>query len=106
MGTKLSLFATVLFVIASSCISTNKSQDNDFFVKKEDFVKAYKTAFVCGCINEGTKGNFYKFLKDNNDLGLFTEGKVPHFPRCMFFAFSNEFDSIPKKNYKEMLKTK
>lgn len=88
MGIKLNLLAIVFFALVSSCISTRKGQDNDFFVKKNDYIKAYKTAFVCGCLNEGTKGNFYQFLKDNNDLGLFTEGDlISHFK-------VNEADSL------------
>lgn len=88
MGVKLVLSAIVFFVLAASCNSTKKSQQTDFFVKEDDYVKAYKTAFVCGCINEGTKGNFYKFLRDNNDLGLFTEGDlISHFK-------VNEADSL------------
>ena len=76
MGSKLNLLGIVFFVLVFSCKSVIKNQGNDFFVKKEDYIKAYKTAFVCGCLNQGTKGNFYKFLKDNNDLGLFTEGDL------------------------------
>lgn len=88
MGIKLILFSVLLVILGSSCRSIKKSQENEFFVKKDDFVKAYKTAFMCGCLNEGTKGNFYKFLRDNNDLGLFTEGDlISHFR-------VNEADSI------------
>lgn len=88
MGIKLISFAIILFALASSCSSIKKSLKNDFFVKEEDYTKAYKTAFVCGCLNEGTKGNFYKFLQENNDLGLFTEGDlISHFK-------VNEADSL------------
>lgn len=80
MGIKLISFTTILFALTCSCSSTKKSLKNDFFVKEDDYTKAYKTAFMCGCLNEGTKGNFYKFLQDNNDLGLFTEGDlISHF---------------------------
>jgi len=76
MGIKLISFAILLHVFAYSCNSSKKSRRNDFFIKEDDYTKAYKTAFICGCLNEGTKGNFYKFLRDNNDLGLFTEGDL------------------------------
>jgi hypothetical protein len=42
-------------------------------LKQEDFIKAYKVSFICGCINAGTKGAFQKFMLDNNDLALFSE---------------------------------
>ncbi len=76
MGTKL-IFCLVIFNIATmSCSSIHRYSKNDFFVREDDYVKAYKTAVMCGCLNEGTNGNFYKFLEDNKDLGLFTEGDL------------------------------
>jgi hypothetical protein len=81
-----------------SCTAHKKNQSNDFFVKEDDFLKAYKTAFVAGCLNEGTNGNFYKFLNDNNDLGLFTEGDlISHFR-------VNEADSLGRV-YAKRIKT-
>jgi hypothetical protein len=80
MGTKLILTATVLLILTSACSNIKKSKKTDFFVREKDFIDAYKSAFLCGCINESTQGNFYKFLKENNDLGLFTEGDlISHF---------------------------
>lgn len=76
MGIKLISVLLTLTVFVSSCSSPRKSQNNDFFVKEEDFLKAYKIAFLCGCLNENTKEKFNKFLKENNDLGLFSEGDL------------------------------
>ncbi len=88
MGTKLMCIMVVLAVFGSTCSTTKKNQSNDFFVKEDDYINAFKTAFLCGCLDKGTRGNFYKFLSENNDLGLFTEGDlISHFK-------VNEADSL------------
>jgi hypothetical protein len=76
MGIKINLFVMIFVTFAWSCRTAKTNRGNEFFVQKDDFIKAYKTAFVCGCLNQGTSGNFYKFLKENNDLGLFTEADL------------------------------
>lgn len=54
--------------------STNrKTVSNENVLSEEDYVKAYKTVVLFGCINGGTNGKFSTFLVENNDLGLFTE---------------------------------
>jgi hypothetical protein len=88
MGVKLMKFIVCITCLFSSCSTSREYRHSDFYVKREDFIKAYKAAFFCGCMNGGTAGNFYKFLKDNNDLGLFSEGDlISHFR-------VNEADSI------------
>jgi hypothetical protein len=62
----------------TALIFTSCSTSKDFKglypnMKQEDFIKSYQVAFVCGCINAGSNNNFNKFLKENNDLGLFSE---------------------------------
>ena len=88
MGIKL-IYRSCLFVILlSACTSTKNRGSNDFSIKEEDYIKSYKIAFVCGCINEGTKENFTRFMLDNKDLGLFTEAEVISHQRV------NEADSV------------
>lgn len=77
-----------IFLLIMSCTATKKKISNDFFVKEEDYVKAYKTVVLYGCLNEGTKGNFSNFLKENNDLGLFSEVDM------IFHSTANIADSL------------
>jgi len=74
MGTKLIVLLLIINIFVS-CINSRKRND-DFYINKNDFSKAYKTAIVCGCLTEATNRNFAQFLKDNNDLGLFTQGQM------------------------------
>lgn len=76
MGVKLKWYYSLLLVFLMSCSGTKKYSKNDFFIEKKTYISSYKIAFMYGCLNEATKGNFRKFLEENNDLGLFTEVEV------------------------------
>lgn len=91
MDTKLIKLAFISSVILLACSTSKKNQSSDFFINEEDYIKSYKVAFVCGCINEGTNENFSKFMKENNDLGLFTEVEVISHQKV------KEADSIGRK---------
>ena len=71
-----------------SCTSGRKVISNDYLLKEADYVKAYKAIVFYGCFNEGTKGDFFKFLNKNNDLGLFSEAEV------IFHSTANFADSL------------
>ena len=73
MGIKLVKTITIISFFISGCNSTKYLLKDDFFVAEENFVKAYKTAFACGCINEATKEGLNKFFVDNKDPGLFSD---------------------------------
>ncbi|MDE3126265.1 MAG: hypothetical protein KGK14_12170 [Bacteroidota bacterium] len=88
MAIKLKQTGILLILVLGGCAPTRHSKSNDFFVKEEDYVKSYKVAFICGCINEGTKENLTKFITDNNDLGLFSEAEFISHQRV------NEADSV------------
>jgi hypothetical protein len=72
MGIKLICCLGISLTIAA-CSMNRKTVSNVNLVSEEDYVKAYKTVVLYGCINEGTKGKFSTFLIENNDLGLFSE---------------------------------
>ena len=76
MDTKLIKLSIISTLSLLACNVFKKNHSSDFAINKEDYVKSYKVAFVCGCINEGTKENFTNFIKENKDLGLFTEVEV------------------------------
>lgn len=76
MACKFILPALILLCMVCSCLGSRKQQKNPFYVKKSDYVTAYKTAFMSGCLYASTNGNFYSFLQGNNDLGLFTEADL------------------------------
>lgn len=74
MGTKLSYCYKFLFLLVLlSCTTTRKKTSSGIYVTEKDYIEAYKTSVFYGCMNEGTKGNFSKFLQQENDLGLFTQ---------------------------------
>lgn len=72
MGIKL-VCCFVFLLLVASCTTTKKRVSSGYSVSEEDYIKAYKTVVLYGCLNEATKGNFYTFLLQNNDLGLFSE---------------------------------
>ena len=67
------VFIAILLITISSCSTTKDFRDLYGSMKEKNFVKSYKVAMVYGCINEGTNGNLNRFIKENNDLGLFSE---------------------------------
>lgn len=97
MGTKLKYTSIILVLALVGCSITKHSNLNPFFVKEADYVESYKVAFICGCINEGTKGNFTKFMTDNNDLGLFSEAELISHQRV------NEADSVGRVYSKKLV---
>jgi len=82
------LFCLAIPYFLISCSSGKKAITNDYFVKEVDYIKAYKAFVFYGCFNEGTKGDFFEFLKKNNDLGLFTETEL------IFHTSANFADSL------------
>ena len=91
MDTRLILLALLSTVLVLACNASKKNQSNEFSISEDAFIKSYKTAFICGCINEATNENFARFMRDNNDLGLFTEVEVISHQRV------KEADSIGRK---------
>jgi hypothetical protein len=87
MGIKLICYLGIFFLLMA-CASTKKKLSNDFFLTEEDYVKAYKTVVLYGCLNEGTKGGLSDILKRNNDLGLFSEVDM------IFHSTANVADSL------------
>lgn len=63
------IYFFVLVLLLLSCQSVkNKSEE-------QDYVLAYKTSVLYGCMN-GSNNSFNNYLKSTNDLGLFTEAEV------------------------------
>lgn len=58
-----------LCLVIISC-KAQKNTVNTVLNEEENFVLAYKTSVLFGCINEATQGSFNEFSKENNDLGL------------------------------------
>ena len=87
MGIKL-IYSFVLFIVVLSCTTTKKQVSSEYTVREDDYIKAFKTVVLYGCLNEGTKGDFYKLLSQHNDLGLFSEVDV------MFHSNANIADSL------------
>lgn len=97
MGIKLIYRCCWMVIFLSACTAAKNRCSHDFSQNEEDYIKSYKIAFVCGCINEGTKENFTRFMADNNDLGLFTEAEIISHQRV------NEADSVGRV-YSRMIK--
>jgi len=97
MGTKLRLILGIfgLFLFATSC-AINRKIKLDGYLPKENYIKLYKTAIICGCINEGTKGGLGEFFTKNNDAALFTETEGLSIPIVL------EADSIGKAYSKKI----
>lgn len=91
MDNKLIKLALLSSVLLLACTTSKKKQSNEFSTSEDEFIKSYKTAFICGCINEATNENFARFMRDNNDLGLFTEVEVISHQRV------KEADSIGRR---------
>lgn len=60
----------ILLYVFISCKTSQKVIVSNS--EEESFVQAYKTNVFYGCVDEATGGNFNKFSKENNDLGLAT----------------------------------
>lgn len=138
MGIKLITMCYLCSILLLSCRMNKDGIQSEFTSNVDDYVKSYKIAFTCGCINEGTGEGLSKLIRESNDLGLFTEaevlsgkrisqadslgrlysyrvkaldhedlgGKKPYVSRCLYFAFSNEIDSLAKESHKLTLKQK
>lgn len=59
--------------IFTSCSPSKKLSNSNFNVSREDFVKAYKISFICGCLNQASDNKLSDYLKQQNDPGLFSE---------------------------------
>jgi hypothetical protein len=68
-------FVLSVFILTSSC-SRKIFSSKDYLVKETDYVNAFRAFVFANCLNEGTRGNFSKFLEKNNDLGLFSETEI------------------------------
>jgi hypothetical protein len=73
MGIKLNFMKkvlSILFFVFLSCKTSQKVivSNSD----EESYVQDYKTSVFFGCVDKVTSGNFNKFSKENNDLGLAT----------------------------------
>jgi hypothetical protein len=67
------LFIIVSLTIFYSCKSSKSSLVN---VSKDDYVLAYKTSVLYGCLSESTNEDFQKIMKENDDLGLAIESEI------------------------------
>jgi hypothetical protein len=74
MGIKLKFVILVYSaVFLFACTSMQKIKRSDFYVSKDDFLKSYKTAFICGCINGASNNQLNRFFIETDDTGLFSE---------------------------------
>ncbi|MBX2953331.1 MAG: hypothetical protein KF870_12560 [Leadbetterella sp.] len=105
MNIKYLLLLTVLSSMSVSCLSTSQKRFKKVYVEefklvivgiltlwacactssqkgigapKKDYIRAFKIAVFHGCLNEGTKGDFDRFLRDAGDLGLAREVAILH----------------------------
>jgi|SRR6218665_480672 len=75
MGIRIIIAGILLITLNAGCKTAKQTGSTDYSTR-EEFVKAYKVAFICGCLNEGTKEGFKDFMTRSNDLGLFTEAQL------------------------------
>lgn len=98
MGIKLRVIMELAIVpiLFSSCNGYQKFRKSDFFVEKKYFVDSYKTAFICGCINELTSDSLSKFITDINDNGLFQDIEI------LSYFIAKEADSTGRQYAKKI----
>lgn len=97
MGTGIKYYLAILVLLLSCGVSKHNNKSNTFYISEEDYVKAYKTVILSGCLSEGTHGEFSNFLIKNNDLGLFTEVEM------LFHSTVNIADSIGRIHAKKII---
>ncbi len=79
------LFASSIFY---GCTASHNFKKSDYYVSKTDFVKSYKAAAICGCINELTNDSLKTFMINRGDNGLFVDIEV------ISYQMVKEADSI------------
>jgi hypothetical protein len=79
------LFASSIFY---GCTAAHNFKKSDYYVSKADFAKSYKTAAICGCINELTNDSLKTFMINRGDNGLFVDIEV------ISYQMVKEADSI------------
>jgi|688.fasta_scaffold16494_7 hypothetical protein len=80
-----------------SCTSARNFKKSDYYVSKTDFVKSYKAAAICGCINELTNDSLKTFMINNGDNGLFVDIEV------ISYQTVKEADSVGRLLSKDVL---
>lgn len=65
---KIKLIIVIFIILFASCKTQNAISSSE-----REYIMAYKKAVFYECVNNATKGNLYKFSKENNDLGTATE---------------------------------
>lgn len=97
MGTGIKFYLAILVLFLSCGISKQNKKSNTVYFSEEDYLKAYKTVILSGCLIEGTNGEFSNFLIKNNDLGLFTEVEM------LFHSTVSIADSIGRIHAKKII---
>ena len=85
-----------MILLLPSCTSIRNYKKSDFYVKKDEYLRAHKIAFICGCINEGTNNSLNKFMIENKDVSLFSEAELISHYRV------KEADSIGRIYFKKI----
>ena len=80
-----------------SCTAVHNFKKSVYYVSKTDFVKSYKAAAICGCINELTNDSLNTFMINNGDNGLFVDIEV------ISYQTVKEADSVGRLLSKDVL---
>jgi len=98
MGTKLKISLLVtLSMVLSACYNSRKFKDSGYYVSKNEFTKSYKSAFICGCINNLTNNSLKEFMTKVNDNGLFSDVEL------ISYQIVKEADSVGRLYSKNIL---
>jgi len=89
------LLAIILVIAFLSC-KTQKIKNNSFSEEEELYVLAFKKEVLYSCINEKTNREFYRFLDNYNDLGLYTEVAI------LYHDIADKASSFGKKYSKNI----
>ena len=72
----LSMKKIIILLWLLSFFACKSSKDFESKVSEKDYVFAYKTSVLYGCLNEITNNSFYQVLKEHNDLALAQETAI------------------------------
>lgn len=99
MGIKLTKVGIIIFLLLVGCKS--KRINSNYSQEEENYVIAYKKVVLYNCINQSTDKQFYNFLSQYNDLGLYTETVVLFHETADKASFlgKNYADKITPINY-------
>ncbi len=61
---------------------------SDYYVSESAFSKSFKSIFICACIDNLTNDSLKTFMKNTNDIGIFTDIEI------VSYSIAKEADSI------------